>query len=151
MKRLTLKLLAMALSCTMLLAFGVHAVSATPKKLVVSVTNSTDAPIFLAFAARSEGEYSANAFVRGWFRIESGQSKAITAGPWSPMCVYYFYAENRSKNRYWGGKGKPGSASFPVHPTNAFKIRPDSNPPGYKRVFFRHLNENMGKANLRFK
>ncbi len=149
MKRLTLKLLATALCGAILLAFG--AASAEAQKLVVTVTNSTDAPVFTAFGAISGGGESDGDFSKGWFKVDPGQTKKIAVCDYSPVYEYFYYAESKSKKRYWHGKGRPGGSDFWVHPTSAFKIHPDSKAPsGYKRYVFRHLSESQGKARLNF-
>lgn len=146
MKRFILKLTALSLCCAMLLAFG--ATSAQAQKLVVTVANKTDAPVFLAFGGISEGGENDGDFARGWFRVESGQTKNISVCDYSPVYGYYYYAENAAKKRYWHGKGMSGGTVFWIHPTKAFRNHPDRKIAGGKRVYFRPLKENMGKARL---
>ncbi len=77
--------------------------------LEVTVTNRTDANIWIAFgmAAEDEGNFS-----KGWWGIAPGQTRVIKPFRYTPVYGYYYFAFNPKMNRYWHGKNKPNWHPF---------------------------------------
>ena len=135
MKRFTACLFALALLCASLVSFD--AADAQARELAVKIVNKTDAPVFVCIAGVSGGGEDDSDFVRGWYRVDAGKVKVVKTGFYSPVCEYFYYAENKSKKRFWRSDGRN---DFWIHPTNAFRSHPSRKIPGGVRAFFRHLS-----------
>ena len=116
------------------------------RTLSVSLTNKTDATIYVALGKVSTGNNNAASLSKGWWGVEAGRTKTITFGAYSPANKYYFYAFSRG-GRVWGGNEK----SFWIHPTKAFENHHNKQISGGKEVRFGILRvSNEAKAGLNF-
>ena len=129
--------LVLVLFAFVLLAAGPDPVSAADK-LVISMTNKTDAKVYVAIARMSSGGDDARDFSKGWWGIEPGETKTLKFS-YSPVCEYGFYAKSLGGKRVWAGTKDRRLGNFWVH-QNAFNAHPRKSLPGGKKVSFRHLN-----------
>ena len=147
MKNVKQKLFAVLLACA-LASLGAGA--ALADKLSVSLTNKTDAKVFVAIAGVSTGGESSGDFSKGWYAVEPGQSRTIKFREYSPVFEYYFYATSKGGKRVWEAKGGNGESCW-IHPKNAFESKGGRKVSGGKKVPFRHLSVGTdGKAKINF-
>ncbi len=112
----------------------------------VSLTNRTDATIYVALGKVSTGGNNAVSLSKGWWGVEPGRSKTLTFGAYSPAYRYYYYAFSRG-GRVWSSNEK----SFWIHPTKAFENHHNKPISGGKEVRFGGLRvSNDAKAGLNF-
>ena len=134
---------------TVLLA-GSLAACANADVINVKVTNKTDATISIAFA-QAQTDSGGDDFTpdrsKGWYNVESGQTRTIKTYESSPFHSVYFYATSKGGKRVWQGKpGKDsrfGDRAFWIHPKNAFNTKGKRIPDG-KKVYFRRMNSDRG-------
>ena len=110
---------------------------AQASELKITLTNDTDAKVFVAVGATSEGGENDGDFSQGWWGVEPGETKMITIDGYSPVCGYGFYAVSKGGERVW--TDKEGNEYW-IHPQKTFKIHPDDTLPGGKKVVFRYLS-----------
>ncbi len=156
MNSLIHKALASAAACALALcAFG----SASPSlasdeypSLKVTLTNKTDARIAVAIASVSEGGENDGDFVCGWWNIEPGDSRTVSAGGYySVVSGYYFYATSMGGKRIWTEKEGETYNAFWIHPSKAFRGRPFEPIKDGKHVIFRPFSPDRdGQIDITF-
>ncbi len=116
---------------------------AEAKRVVVTLSNQTGKPIFMAFAREGYGDDKST---RGWYKLDDWELKEIRLPyEYDADDYYYFYAF--SGKTVWTGKDFTGW----IHPKDAFKSEMGRRVPGGKQVGFRRLKVGKnGKASLRF-
>ncbi len=139
-----------------LLVFILAAGCAWAGDLLITLTNKTDARVFVAIGVMSEGGEDDGDYSRGWWGVAPGETKTLRPDVYSPVCGYSFYATSLGGKRVWSSKE---GNTFWIHPSETFKTHPDHPIQGGKQVMFRYLSVDTversdgdydGKASITF-
>ncbi len=150
MKRFRLRLLTLTLLLSLIFAFAAGSAGAEGEKLVVTLENKTDAPVFAAIAGMSTGGDDSFDFSKGWWRVDPGQARNVYVGDFGgPMFEYFYYASSMGGKRVW--QGDPDGSTFWIHPAKAFDVHPGKELPGGRMAPFMHFGVDPdGKAKIAF-
>ena len=136
--------LAFVLLLAVMLCAG--AAVAEAKTVELTVMNLTGKDVYIAFAR----EGAKDSMTKGWWKIESWETKTIKPFNYSSDDYYFYYAfySSKSGKAVWKGNDFTGW----IHPKDAFKSQNGRKVPGGQQVGFRHVKvPKSGKTTIKLR